>query len=148
MNNSSLTWGHNWLFELSWFKFGTRCQLKLMYSNDLQVNVRITKNFGGGRKIFLYREFLQLDTFDILPQLICCGDFPVHWNMFSSIPGLYSVVLTTILNLCILYIVITTGMHLGNGYWIKERRGRTKSFHHCLYAKVIQQLVHLYFFIY
>ena len=65
MNNSSLTWVIiESLFELSWFKFGAPCQLKLT-CGGLQLGMRNYKpweifNGGGwGRGIFLYRQFSQ-----------------------------------------------------------------------------------------
>ena len=56
MNNSSLTWAIiESLFELSWFKLGEPCQLKLAYSGDLRVGMRTTKLgiFVGGEDISL-----------------------------------------------------------------------------------------------
>ena len=64
MNNSSLTWIIiESLFELSWFKFGAPCQLKLT-CGGLQLGMRNYKPWeifhggGWGRGIFLFFFFL------------------------------------------------------------------------------------------
>ena len=43
------------------------------------------------RRLYPQAGFLNLGTIDLWGRrTLCCGNQPVHWQVFSSIPGLYT----------------------------------------------------------